>query len=81
MERDSQAEDILYSESELKDALNKALSKLPEKVKQVFLMNRFQGLRYSDIAQKNGTSVKTVEAYMTKALKMLRYEMSDYIKQ
>lgn len=81
MERDSQAEDILYSESELKDALNKALSKLPEKVKQVFLMNRFQGLRYSDIAQKNGISVKTVEAYMTKALKMLRYEMSDYIKQ
>ncbi|MDR3260760.1 MAG: RNA polymerase sigma-70 factor [Tannerella sp.] len=65
--------------AELEEALNKALSKLPDNIRKVFEMNRFQGTTYQEIALQNQISVKTVEAYMTKALKVLRVELKDYL--
>jgi RNA polymerase sigma-70 factor (ECF subfamily) len=41
-------------------------------------MNRFDGLKYSEIAAKLAIPVKTVEANMSKALKKLRTELSPY---
>ena len=41
--------------------------------------NRFEGKTYNEIAVEKGISVKTVEAYMTKALKFLRCELKDYL--
>lgn len=69
----------LYAISELEEAINKALEKLPDKIRLVFEMSRFQELTYAEIAQKQDISVKTVEAYMTKALKQLRVELKDYL--
>jgi RNA polymerase sigma-70 factor (ECF subfamily) len=40
-------------------------------------MNRFEGLKYSEIAEKLSVSVKTVEANMGKALKEFRKELAD----
>lgn len=69
----------LYIISELEENINKALVKLPDKIRIVFEMNRFQDLTYAEIAQQKEISVKTVEAYMTKALKHLREELKDYL--
>lgn len=69
----------LYAISELEEAINKALEKLPNKIRLVFEMSRFQELTYAEIAQQQDISVKTVEAYMTKALKQLRVELKDYL--
>lgn len=69
----------LYIISELEENINKALAKLPDKIRIVFEMNRFQDLTYAEIAQQKEISVKTVEAYMTKALKHLREELKDYL--
>lgn len=69
----------LYAISELEEAINKALEKLPDKIRLVFEMSRFQELTYAEIAQQQDISVKTVEAYMTKALKQLRVELKDYL--
>jgi len=71
--------DDLYSLVELEKMLADALSKLPENLRQVFEMNRFDGKTYREIAEEKELSVKTVEARMTKALKILRVELMDYL--
>jgi RNA polymerase sigma-70 factor (ECF subfamily) len=40
-------------------------------------MNRFEGLKYSEIAEKLKVSVKTVESNMGRALKEFRKELSE----
>lgn len=64
--------------NELKDKINRAVDELPENCKIIFKLNRFQGLKYSEIALKLAISVKTVEANMTKALKHIRRQMDGY---
>lgn len=71
--------DDLYTTHELEQLIETALGKLPENVREVFEMNRFEGITYTRIAEVRGISVKTVEAYMSKALKLLREELSDYL--
>lgn len=71
--------DDLYSTIELEEMLGKALNRLPEKIRIVFEKNRFEGMTYNEIAAEQNISVKTVEAYMTKALKQLRIEFKDYL--
>lgn len=69
----------LYSHIELEQMLTTALSKLPENIREVFEMNRFEGKTYKEIAEEKNISLKTVEAHMTKALKVLRIELKDYL--
>ena len=66
-------------EQELEQRIFDALQALPEKCREIFNMNRFEGLKYAEIAQKLGISVKTVETQMSKALKILREKLIDYL--
>jgi RNA polymerase sigma-70 factor, ECF subfamily len=68
----------LVEEAELNDRINASINKLPEKCREVFLLCRFEGLKYAEIAQKLNISVKTVEMQMGIALKKLRESLSDY---
>jgi RNA polymerase sigma-70 factor (ECF subfamily) len=67
------------SVAELETKISAALDKLPERCKQVFMLNRFEEMKYREVAEKLGISVKTVEVQMSKALKILREELKDYI--
>lgn len=42
------------------------LEGLPEKCQKAFLMSKFDGMRYSDIAKELGVSTAMVQQYMTK---------------
>jgi RNA polymerase sigma-70 factor (ECF subfamily) len=64
------AEIIQYKELQLKIA--GILERLPEKCGRIFCMNRFEGLKYAEIAEKLSVSVKTIEANMGRALKEFR---------
>ena len=66
-------------EQELEQRIYDALQSLPEKCREVFTMSRFDGLKYKEIAEKLGISVKTVETQMSKALKILREKLIDYL--
>jgi RNA polymerase sigma-70 factor, ECF subfamily len=68
----------VMEESELSNRITKAISQLPEKCREIFLLCRFDGLKYIEIAEKLGISVKTVEMQMGIALKKLRKSLSDY---
>jgi RNA polymerase sigma-70 factor (ECF subfamily) len=63
---------------ELESAINSAVNTLPEKCREIFRMNRFGGLKYREIAENLDISVKTVEAQMSKALKLIREKLVDY---
>ncbi len=54
-----------------------AIELLPEERKKVFKLSRHEGLKYHEIAERLGISVKTVENQMGKALKTLREELAD----
>ncbi|HEX7492665.1 MAG TPA: sigma factor-like helix-turn-helix DNA-binding protein, partial [Bacteroidales bacterium] len=43
----------------------------------IFTMSRFEGLKYTEIAEKLSVSVKTVEANMGRALKEFRKELAQ----
>ena len=42
-------------------------------------MSRNEGLKYREIAEKLNISVKTVENQMSKALKFLKSELTDFL--
>lgn len=65
--------------SELEAQIALVINDLPEKCRQVFEMNRRDGLKYSEIAEKLGISVKTVEAQMSKALNSLRVHLKGFL--
>jgi len=71
--------DDIYTINELEDIINSSLKKLPEHIRYVFEQNRFEGKTYNEIAKECNLSVKTIESYMSKALKHLRIELKDYL--
>jgi RNA polymerase sigma-70 factor (ECF subfamily) len=72
---ESPADQLQYKELQAKIA--RTIEKLPERCGQIFCMNRFEGLKYSEIAEKLSVSVKTVEANMGKALKEFRKALAE----
>jgi RNA polymerase sigma-70 factor (ECF subfamily) len=63
---------------EVSGLISQTLEKLPERTREIFRMNRQEGLKYREIAEKLSISEKTVEANMGKALKALRNSMEKY---
>ena len=62
------------------DKMNTLIGKLPEKTKMVFSLKKKHGLTNQEIADYNKISLKTVEAHITKAFKLLR-NMVEKIKE
>ncbi|HEV8364797.1 MAG TPA: RNA polymerase sigma-70 factor [Gemmatimonadaceae bacterium] len=66
-------------ESEIEAAIRGAITELPPRCREVFELSRIQGLKYSEIAQTLGVSVKAVEAQIGKALKLLRERLAPWL--
>ena len=65
---------------ELNEIINETLNSLPERCRNIFILNRQDGLKYREIAKKLDLSIKTVEANMGKALKLLRKNLKNYVE-
>ena len=65
--------------NELKEKIDLAIQNLPEHCRAVFEMSRFEDLKNREIAEKLGVTQKTVEAHLTKALKILRNDLKEYL--
>ena len=73
-----EASKIVESE-DLHKAIERALSKLPEKTREVFMLSRYDGLKNQQIAETKNISQKTVEYHISKALQILKEELpQDY---
>ncbi len=64
---------------ELEREIEFAIQTLPDKCREIFELNRKEGLKYSQIAEQLGISVKTVEAQMSKALAIMRIHLKNYL--
>ena len=82
--------EILYSSSlkhpvselivkELEDKVEKILETLPPECKKIYSLNRFENLSYSKIAEKLNITVGTVKTQMSRAFKIFRKELKDFI--
>lgn len=68
-----------FEKNELNKAVEQAISLLPENWREVFLLSRFEELKYHEIAGKLNISEKTVEKYISKSLKFLKIRLKDFL--
>ena len=66
-------------ETELKERIDSSIAELPEKCREIFVMSRYENLKYQEIADKLQISVKTVETQMSKALQHMRLRLNEYL--
>ncbi|MCG8582922.1 MAG: RNA polymerase sigma-70 factor [Bacteroidales bacterium] len=66
-------------EIELQNKIEEAIAKLPEQCQKVFRMSRIKLVRNIEIAEQLQISPKTVEKHLSKALKIMREELKDYL--
>ena len=64
---------------ELEDRISEAIKELPQQCRTIFQMSRFEELKYKEIADQLGLSIKTVENQMGKALKIMRTKLADFL--
>lgn len=69
----------LMERKEIAHAIEAAMNELPEQCRKVFRMSRFDQLKYQQIADELGISVKTVENQMGKALKHMRSKLQHLV--
>jgi RNA polymerase sigma-70 factor (ECF subfamily) len=75
----AQPADANLVEEEIDVALRRALDDLPARCREVFELSRMHGLKYAEIAHALDISVKTVEAQMGKALRIMRERLSPWL--
>lgn len=73
---DNPEKSLVYKE--LAVQIESAISALPPQCHRVFMLSRYEGLKYKDIALRLNISRKAVEANMGRALKSLRYLLGFY---
>jgi RNA polymerase sigma-70 factor (ECF subfamily) len=67
---------------ELEENIIAVINTLPKQCRLIFMMSRYQEMKYAEIATKLGISVNTIENQISKALRILKTHFKDtYIRQ
>lgn len=61
---------------EYESKLQEVIASMPNGSREVFLMNRIEDMKYKEIADSLGISVKAVEKRMSKALQIIREKLN-----
>ena len=78
-ENEDDSADHYFAESELRQAIEIALSKLPPRCREVFELSRLNGLSNQEISDKLGISKRTTELQISNSLKIIRKELAYYL--
>ena len=74
------SEDIhTWQIEDLSKKIEEAIMALPESYRTAFIMHRFKGMSYKEIAEILQVSPKTVDYRIQQALKQLRSDLKDYL--
>lgn len=72
-------EEDLWTKNELSELIQKAIEDLAPRCREIFWMSRYENLKIAEIAEKLNISKRTVETQISKALKILRVKLVDYL--
>lgn len=75
IDREENYADFLLREKQLNILIDKEISLLPDKMREVFEMSRKVGYSHKEISEKLGISEKTVKNQVNNALKILRVKL------
>ena len=64
---------------EIQTIIHNTLQSLPEQTRRIFEMSRFENKTVKEIAEETNITAKGVEYHITKALKVLRINLKDYL--
>lgn len=76
----SESSDKAITNKELRKIVYAALDKLPPKCRTIFILSRFENMKYKEIAEHLDISIKTVENQMSIAIEKLKGELKTSIK-
>jgi RNA polymerase sigma-70 factor (ECF subfamily) len=71
--------EMFLQNKELEAGIDKALCQLPPKCKIIFVLSRYHGLKYKEIAERLEISAKTVENQMGIALARMRRDLQPFL--
>ncbi len=77
---DTKQEEEDIETKKLVEVMYSLIEKMPERRRQIFLMNRNMGLTYKQIAKKLDITENTVDTQIRNSLNYLRKELPKYIK-
>lgn len=75
---DQTMDDKLHKKFMLRE-VKKAIEDLPERRRLVFILSRYDGMTYKEIAEKLDISVNTVDTQICRALQTLRDKFSSFL--
>lgn len=70
--------DMIFS-AEVQKILDETLAQMPSRTAEIFRLNRLEDKTYQEIADLYNISQKGVEYHMSKALRLLREALKDYL--
>lgn len=70
-------EEIIHF-TDLSNAVDAVMRKMPEKTSEIFRLSRFENLSVKDIAKRLHITEKGVEYHITQSLKLLRDQLKGY---
>lgn len=70
--------DTMAQYEEVLCRVEKIVQQLPPQCRRVFLMSRFEGKKYKEIADELEISIKTVEVHMGRALQSMRQGLQEH---
>jgi len=71
--------DYMIAETELRQAIQNSMAKLPPRCREIFECSRLNGMSNQEIAETLGISKRTVELQITNSLKVLRLELAEFL--
>ncbi len=75
----TESPEFLLIEKEYYEKIQKILNRLPERQREIFVLNRIEKKKYKEIAEMLGISVKTVEKHMHNALIFMKEQLGRKI--
>jgi RNA polymerase sigma-70 factor (family 1) len=70
--------DMITQYEEVLNRVEKIVDSLPPQCRKIFLMSRFEGKKYKEIADELGISIKTVEVHISRALLSMRQGLKEH---
>ncbi|MDR0844606.1 MAG: RNA polymerase sigma-70 factor [Tannerella sp.] len=69
--------DIIAKETN--ENIERAMNKLPPQCRQVFVLNKLEGLSYNEIAEELNISINTVRTQLTRGIHKMKKSLSKYL--